>query len=121
VNRSVVAAGLLTMAAAGLVVLVAREVTQPSPTPTSAHVCAAAAETLDALSLSVADQVVLRARAAHLADTLIQRSAQEDDGGSLVAARRIVAVLDAPGATVADLEKAIEPVARTCPDLRSPP
>jgi hypothetical protein len=117
----VVAAGFLTVMAAGLVALVAREVTQPSPTPTSAQVCAAAAETLDALSLSVADQVVLRARAAHLADTLIERSAQDQGGGSLLAARRIVEVLDDRGATVSDLEAAIEPVVRKCPDLGSSP
>jgi hypothetical protein len=121
VNRSLVAAGLLTVAAAGAVGMVAREWGTPGQAPTSDEVCAAAAEVLDALGESVGDQLVVRARAAYLADVLIDRSGDEQDGAGLVAARGIVSVLDDTAATVSDLEAAIEPVARTCPDLRSSP
>ena len=117
-NRAVVAAGLLTLAAAGTVGLVAREWSGPAATPTSAEVCAAAADVLDALGASVGDQVVLRTRAAHLADALIDRSAAESQGSSLATARRVVAVLDDPDATVSDLARVVRPVAEQCPDLR---
>ncbi len=118
-NRALVAAGALTLVAAGAVGLVAREWSTPAATPTSAEVCAAAADVLDALGASVGDQVVLRTRAAHLADTLIDRSAQDPEAGSLTTARRVVAVLDDPDATVTDLARVVRPVAEQCPDLRS--
>jgi hypothetical protein len=119
VNRALVAAGLLTLAAAGTVGLVAREWSGPAETPTSAEVCAAAAEVIDALGASVGDQVVLRTRAAHLADTLIDQSAADSQDASLATARRVVAVLDDPAATVSDLARVVEPVAEQCPDLSS--
>jgi hypothetical protein len=119
VNRSLVAAGVLTLAAAGTVGLVAREWSGPTAPPTSAEVCAAAAEVLDALGASVGDQVVLRTRAAHLADTLIDRSAEDAEANSQATARRVVLVLDDPAATVSDLSRAVRPVAEQCPDLRS--
>ena len=65
------------------------------------------------------DQVVLRTRAAHLADCSSIDPAQEPEAGPLAAARRIVAVLDDPDATVADLARVVAPVAEQCPDLRS--
>ncbi len=119
-NRSLVAAGLLTLAAAGMVGLVAREWSGPAPTPTSAEVCAAAADVLNALGASVGDQVVLRTRAAQLADTLIDRSAEDPEANTQATARRVVAVLDDPAATVSDLARVVRPVAEQCPDLRSP-
>jgi hypothetical protein len=119
VNRALVAAGLLTLAAAGTVGLVVREWSGPAAAPTSAEVCAAAADVIDALGASVGDQVVLRTRAAHLADTLIDRSAQDAEARSLTTARRVVAVLDDPAATVSDLARVVRPVAEQCPDLRS--
>jgi hypothetical protein len=119
VNRPLVAAGLLTLAAAGTVGVVVWEWAGPAPVPTTDEVCAAAADVLDALGDSVSDQVVLRTRAAHLADTLIDRSAQDPDAISMATARRVVAVLDDPDATVSDLERVVTPVAESCPDLRS--
>jgi hypothetical protein len=120
VKRSLVAAGLLTLAAAGTVGLVAREWSGPAAAPTSAEVCAAAADVLNALGASVGDQVVLRTRAAQLADTLIDRSAEDSEATSQATARRVVAVLDDPAATVSDLAGVVRPVAEQCPDLRSP-
>ena len=120
-NRALVVAGLLTLAAAGTVGLVVRELSGPAATPTSAEVCAAAAEVLDALGESVSDQVVLRTRAARLAEVLIDRSAEDPDAGSQATARRVVAVLDDPDATVSDLSRVVGPVAEQCPDLRSSP
>jgi hypothetical protein len=119
VNRPLVAAGLLTLAAAGTVGLVARQWSGPAPVPTTQEVCAAAADVLGALGGSVSDQVVLRTRAAHLADTLIDRSAQDPGPSSLAAARRVVAVLDDPDATVSDLQRVVAPVVEQCPDLPS--
>lgn len=113
-NRSVGAAGLLAVAAAGAVGLVAREWITPGAPPSADEVCVAAADTLDALGQSVGDQVVLRARAAHLADLLVDRSAQADGAESLATARRVVEVLDDPGATVSDLAAALDPIAQSC-------
>lgn len=118
-NRPLVAAGLLTLAAAGTVGVVVREWSGPASVPTAEEVCAVTADVLDALGDSVSDQVVLRTRAAHLADTLIDRSAQDPDAGSLATARRVVAVLDDPDATVSDLARVVTPVAESCPDLLS--
>jgi hypothetical protein len=115
----VVAAGLLAVAAAGAVGLVARESFGSATPPTSEEVCAAAADVLAALGGSVGDQVVLRTRAAHLADLLIDESEQQEpDPGPLASARRIVAVLDDPDATVGDLSRVVTPVAEECPELR---
>jgi hypothetical protein len=114
VNRSVVAAGLLAVGAAGAVGLVVWESIGPATARTTDEVCAAAADVLDALGGSVGDQVVLRTRAAHLADLLIGQSEQGSDAGPLASARRIVAVLDDPDATVADLSRAVLPVAEQC-------
>jgi len=116
VNASVVAAGLLTVAAAGAVTLVVRDWAAPGQASTAAEVCAAAAEVLDALGGSVSDQVVLRARAAHLVDVLIDQSVEQEDAASLARARRVVAILDDPTATVSDLAGAVDPVATQCPD-----
>lgn len=118
-NRSVVAAGLLTVAAVGTVSLVARDWVEQGETPSAAQVCAAAEEVLDALGGSVSDQVVLRARAAHLVDVLIDQSVEQEDAASLATARRIVAILDDPEATVSDLAGTVEPVATQCPDQRA--
>ena len=115
-NRSLVAAGLLTVAAVGTVSLVVRDWVEPGEAPSAAQVCAAAAEVLDALGGSVSDQVVLRARAAHLVDVLIDQSVEQEDAASLATARRIVAILDDPEATVSDLAAAADPVATQCPD-----
>ena len=114
-NRSLVAAGLLTLAAATAVGLVARESFGSARALTSDEVCAAAGDVLSALGGSVGDQVVLRTRAAHLADLLIDESEQQPDAGPLASARRILAVLDDPDATVADLSRVVAPVAEQCP------
>ena len=76
------------------------------------------ADLRSALDLSsVGDQAVVRARAAELADMLGSSAAK----GSVdrAVARRMLAVLDDPGATLADLQLAVEPVAGPCPDLGS--
>jgi dienelactone hydrolase len=119
VNRSVVAAGLLTVAAAGTVGQVVRDWAEPGKAPSAQVVCAAAGDVVDALGRSVSDQVALRGRAAHLADVLIDSSAEQEDGASLATARRIVSILDDPDATVSDLAAAVDPVARQCPDQLS--
>ncbi|MDH3958546.1 MAG: hypothetical protein OEV20_01740 [Actinomycetota bacterium] len=115
-NRSVVAAGLLTAAATGAVLLVAMEpVSTPAPV-TAGQVCASVADLRSALDLSsVGDQAVVRARAAELADMLASSAAK----GSVdrAVARRVLALLDDSGATLADLQRAVEPVAGQCPDL----
>jgi len=116
VNRSELAAGLLTAAAAAAVVMVAQEsVSTPAPV-TAEQVCASVADLRSALDLSsVGDQAVVRARAAELADMLGDSPAK----GSVdrAVARRMLAVLDDPGATLADLQRAVEPVAGQCPGL----
>ncbi len=113
-NRPVVAAALLTAAATGAVVLVLAEWVQPVPEATPAHVCVAVADLQDALDLSsVGDQAVLRARAAHVAD-LLRAPSRADLPGSRPVARRMVAVLGDPGATVSDLATAIGPIVREC-------
>ncbi|MCU0264408.1 MAG: hypothetical protein MUF09_12225 [Candidatus Nanopelagicales bacterium] len=114
-NRALVAAGLLTVAAATAVGMVAQESFGSPPAPSSDAVCAAAADVLTALGGSVGDQVVLRTRAAHLADLLLDESQQASDAGSLASARRIVMVLDDPDATVADLSRVVLPVTEQCP------
>lgn len=116
-NRAVVAAGLLTLAAAGTVGLAAREWIAPGEAPSTGEICDAASDVLTALGGSVDDQVVLRARAARLADILIAGSGQDDDEASLAAARRVLAVLDDPDATVSDLALVVTPVAEKCADL----
>ena len=76
-NRPDVAAILLAAAAAGSVLVVAREWAQPVPVPTTEQVCRAAADLRDALDLSsLGDQAVLRARGAQLADLLAASSAE---------------------------------------------
>ena len=96
--------------------MVAREsVSTPAPV-TGGQVCASVAGLRSALDLSsVGDQAVVRARAAELADMLGSSAAK----GSVdrAVARRVLAVLDDPGATLADLQRAVEPVAGQCPDL----
>lgn len=116
-SRAVVAAWLLTLAAAGTVGLAAREWISPGTAPSTGEVCSAAADVLTALGGSVNDQVALRARAVHLADTLIDRAGQTEDAASLDAARRVLAVLDDPDATVSDLARVVTPVAEKCSDL----
>jgi hypothetical protein len=118
VNRSVAAAGLLTLAAAGTVGMVAREWVSPGQAPSSAEVCSAAADVLEATGDSLGDQVVLRSRAARLADVLIARSTQAQEDASLGQARRVVAVLEDPDATISDLARVAQPVAEACPDPR---
>ena len=115
-NRHVVAAALLTAAAAGSVVLVALEWSEPVPGATPGEICVAVADLRDALDQSsLADQAVLRERAAHVADMLGAPALKDGPKGSLAAARRIVGVLDDPGATVGDLAAAVEPIVRQCP------
>jgi hypothetical protein len=115
VNRQGIAAALLTVAAAGSIMLVAREWAEPAPGATSEQICAAVDDLRDALDLSsLADQAVLRARAANLADILAVPSLKGGPAGATSVAARIVAVLDDPGATVADLSEAVMPIARQC-------
>jgi hypothetical protein len=115
VNRPDVAAILLAAAAAGSVLVVARQWAQPVPAPTSEQICSAATNLQDALDLSsVGDQAVLRARGAHLADLLTAASPKDGPQGSASVAQGIVAVLDDPRATVADLAGAIAPIVGEC-------
>lgn len=116
-NGPAIGAALLTAAAAGSIVLVAREWTSPVPAPTAEQICVAVDDLRDAVDLSsLGDQAVLRSHAAHLADMLARASADERPTGSKSVARQIVAVLADPGATVADLAVAIEPIAQECRD-----
>jgi hypothetical protein len=118
VNRPGVAAGLLTVAAAGSVVLVALEWSQTVPGATSAQICGAVGDLRDALDLSsLGDQAVLRARAAQVADMLSAPSKKDGPTGAAAVSHKIVAVLDDQGATVGDLAAAIEPIVAQCPEL----
>jgi hypothetical protein len=115
VNRNGLAAALLGVAAAGSVVVVARQAVMPPAEVTPEEVCAALADLTDAVDQSsVTDQAVVRARAARLADLLVTQSGQDAPSGSLAVPRAIVAVLDDPRATVSDLSSATEPIARAC-------
>jgi hypothetical protein len=115
VNRPDVAAILLAAAAAGSVLLVARQEAQPVPEPSSEQICSAVANLQDALDLSsVGDQAVLRARGAQVADLLATASPKDGPEGSASVAQSIVAVLDDPRATVADLSTAIAPIVGEC-------
>jgi hypothetical protein len=115
VNRNGLAAALLAVAAVGSVVLVGQQAVMPSPRPTAEEACLSLADLQDVLEQSsLGDQAVLRARAARLADLLAEPSGQEGPAGSTAVARAILAVLDDPRATVADLEAAVAPVARSC-------
>ena len=112
-NRSEVAAGLLTVVAAGAVIVVAREWSSPPRDASAVQVCLAVSELRAALDLSsLGDQVSLRARAAHLADLL---AVGAEGYSAATSARRIVLVLDDPRASVADLALAIDPVVAQCP------
>ncbi len=114
-NRSVVAAGLLTAAATAAVVMVAQESVSPPAPVTAEQVCAGVADMQAAMDLSsVGDQATVRARAAELVG-MLDRSAATGSADQVVA-RRILAVLDDSGATLADLQRAVEPVAGACPD-----
>ncbi len=115
-NRPGIAAGLLTVAAAASVLLVAREWTQPAPGPTSDQICVAVEDLRDAVDLSsVGDQAVLRARASHVADLLGAPPSEDALTSSAEVSRQLVRVLDDQGATVADLGEAIEPIVAQCP------
>jgi hypothetical protein len=117
VNRHGIGAALLSMAAAGSVVLVARGWDDPDPGASSAQVCVAVADLRDALDLSsLSDQAVLRERATRVADLLAAPSLKDEVQGAQPVAQQIVSVLDDPGATVADLAAAIAPIVRQCPD-----
>ena len=114
-KRNSLAAALLVAAAVGSAVLVAQQAVTPSPRATSEGACPALADLQGVLEqASVSDQAVLRARAARLADVLAGQPREEEPSGSAAAAREIVAVLDDPRATVADLEAAIAPLVRRC-------
>jgi hypothetical protein len=115
VRRNGLAAALLVAAAVGSAVLVAQQAITPSSRAASEEACPALADLQGVLEqVSVSDQAVLRARAARLADVLAGQSGEEEPSGSAAAARAIVAVLDDPRATVADLEAAIAPLVRSC-------
>lgn len=114
-NRPLVGATLLAVAAAASVLLVVREWAIPVPAATTERICVAVADLGDALDLSsLGDQAVLRSRAAHLADILAAPSPKDGPDASSAVAQRIVAVLDDPDATVSDLAVTIEPIARQC-------
>ncbi len=114
-NRPGIAAAVLTVAAAGSLVLVARQWSAPVPVATSEQVCAAVTDLQDALDLSsLGDQAVLRARASQLADMLADPSPRDGSEVPRSVARDMVAVLDDQRATVADLTGAIAPIVRQC-------
>jgi hypothetical protein len=115
VNRPGIAAALVTLAAAGSLVLVARQWAAPEPVASSKQVCQAVAELQDAVDLSsLGDQAVLRARASRLADMLANPAPKGESKDKVAVAGDIVAVLDDPRSTVADLTRAIAPIARLC-------
>ena len=114
-RATALAAGLLVLGAAGAVgaVVAPRPAAQPDP----GAACEALAELAEALDLStIADQAVVRVRAAALADALIAQGFGDGrpDGSAAAIGRRIIAVLDQPGATVADLVVVLDPVERQC-------
>jgi hypothetical protein len=115
VRGPALAAGLLVLGAAGAVGLIVSPWPGARPDPQGA--CRAVADLEDALDLTtIADQAVVRARAAALADALITQGFGdgESGGAAAVAGRRIVEVLDHPGSTVADLIVVLGPVERQC-------
>lgn len=64
---------------------------------------------------AVGDQAVVRARAAALADALATRAEGESAlPGDALAVQRLLALLEDPGASVADLLAVVEPVAEDC-------
>lgn len=114
-NRPGIAAALLTVAAVGSLLLVAREWAKPVPVATSEQICAATAHLQDALDLSsLGDQAVLRSSASKLADMLAHPSPKQKSGVRRSVARGMVAVLNDPGTTVADLAEVIAPIAEEC-------
>ena len=111
--RAGAAAGVLGAVGAVVGVVAPRPATQPDP----AAACRALAELNDALDLTtIADQAVVRVRGAALADALITQGFGDGrpDGSATVVGRRIIEVLDQPGATVADLVVVLAPVERQC-------
>ncbi len=113
-NQSRIASALVVAAALVAVGWIGRDWSEPGP-PRPAQVCTALEEVRGALDLSsLGDQAVLPTRAAELADLLARRPEGNSQANDLAAARRIVAVLEDEGATVADLVDAIAPVARQC-------
>jgi hypothetical protein len=115
VNRNGLLAASLVVAAGASAVLVAQQAVTASPRATPEQACLAAAELQEALGQSsVTDQAVLRVRAARLADLLAGQSGDQEPAGAVAVAAAIVGVLDDPRATVADLESAIAPMARSC-------
>jgi hypothetical protein len=112
------AAGLLALGAAGAVVAAAWTVpggpahAQPEPA------CAALSGLVESLDLgSISDQAVIRARAAALADSLSGADPTTGPlrpGEAALAARRVLVVLEDPGATVPDLVAVLGPVAAAC-------
>jgi hypothetical protein len=112
------AAGLLVLGAAGAVAAAAWTAqggpahAQPEPA------CAALSGLVDSLDLaSISDQAVVRARAAALADTLSGAGTATEGlrtGEAALAARRVLAVLEDPAATVPDLVSVLGPVAGAC-------
>ena len=114
-NQSRIASALIVAAALVAVGWIGRDWSEPDPPTTRAQVCVALEEVRGALDLSsLGDQAVLPTRAAELADLLARRPEGSSQPNDLAAARRIVAVLEDEGATVADLVDAIAPVARQC-------
>ena len=114
-NRPGLAAALATVAAAGSLLLVARQWTSPVPVASSQQICVAVTDLQDALDLSsLSDQAVLRARASQVADMLADSSPPDGRAGSTAVAQDIVLVLDDRRSTVADLAEAIAPIARRC-------
>ncbi len=114
-SQSRIASALIVLAALVAIGWIGRDWSEPSPRATGEQVCRALVDVVDALDgSSLGDQAVLPKRASELADLLSRRQ----DGGAgatnPAAASRIVAVLEDPGATVADLEAVIAPIARQC-------
>lgn len=109
-----VAAALLAVGAVAGVA--AALLPEPALHPDPGTVCSAVAGLDGALDLtSVGDQVVVRARAAALADALARRAAGADAGEQDAgAARALLDLLEDPGATAAQLVEVVQPLADGC-------
>lgn len=113
-NGTRAVAGLLALGAVAAVsaVLLPGQPLHPDPgTP-----CPAVAGLDEAMDLTtVGDQVVVRARAAALADALAHRAAGDDPGrGDALRVQDLLDLLEDPGATVAELVDVVEPLAEDC-------
>lgn len=114
-NRARLTALLLAAAALAGVGLLAIAALTPTETPSAHAVCRALDDLTDAMDLDTwTDQAALRARAARVARMVSARAEARGSQDRAAVADGIIAVLEDPTSTLADLERALAPVVRGC-------